>query len=372
MADGDRVAGIYSEIKYKFDRRSIQNLRKFKRDLMELKNNLRSVQQMSRKNVKIGFTANNAKVSKQVAKAQKETAKASKDQVDRSAKVWRMKEKILKTQQREARVAKQAAEARSRQSVDRSSRVWKQKERILKEQERQSQAEVSRAGKVYKQRQKITREMARQKKLSGNAMRSERDIQDRMARNQAKLGRISDQSDGRVTERNLRAAQRAQERYNRKLRDGIITMGQYNRASQNVTEGLRRQGRAAKNTTMSFDRMRTSLAGATGAFSGFAGAVGIGAIGGQFESVQIMLETAMGAEDAASTMEFLIEQSQRLGVGAIETSKGFARYAIAGRKMGFTNEQLREQFLGVAEAATTFGLRQEEITGVIRSLEQMA
>jgi hypothetical protein len=317
MADSDRVAGIYSEVKYRFDRKSIQTLRKFKRDLMELKSNLRDVKKLTRGNVKIGFTAKNAKVTQQVAKQSKEVKKDSVDTARVLGKQNKLRENSVKTQARMARQEKQ------------------------------------------------------QRKVAENAMRAERDHRDRMARSQARLARIAQGSDGRVTERSLRAAQRAQERYNRKLRDGVITMGHYNRASQQLVESLRAQGRAAQNTSMSFNQMRGAVASATGAYSAYAGAVGLGAVGGQFESARVMLETAVGAEQAGEMMDFLIAQSERLGIGAAESAKGFARFAIAGKEMGFTIADMKEQFAGISEASAVFGLRQDEQLGVIRALEQM-
>lgn len=317
MADSDRVAGIYSEVKYRFDKRSIQTLRKFKRDLMELKTNLRDIKKLSRGNVKIGFSAKNAKVTQQVAKASKEVKRDSHDTAKMLGKQNKLRENSLKLQARQARQQKQ------------------------------------------------------QRKVAEDSVRRTRDIADRQARAQSRLGRIAEGSDGRISERTLQAAQRAQERYNRKLRDGVITMGHYNRASQQLVDNLRAQGKAARNTSMSFEQMRTRIASLTGAYSLFAGGVGVGAIGGQFESARIMLETALGGQQAIDSMNFLIDQSQRLGVGAAESARGFARYAIAGKELGFTAQELQDQFLGLAESAAVFGLRQDEITGVLRAAEQI-
>jgi len=320
MAESDRVAGIYSEVQYRFDPKSIKTLRKFKRDLMEVKDNIRAIKRLSKGNVKLGFSTKQAKVSQQVQRATEKTAKASSDEVERSAKVWRMKEKILKNQAREARLQK-----RSSQIAENS-----QKKQLAMESKIAAQrAKVARMGGIGMQRGKIT---------------------------PASLGRIRN----------------AQERLNRAYRDGSISVSQFNTQSQRLTGILQRQTRTVQRSRMSFEQLRTAVASATGAYSAFAGAAGVKQIGGAFEDAAIMMETAMGAEQAASTLQFLTEQSQRLGIGVTETAKGFARYAIAAKEMGFTNEQMREQFLGIAESATVMGLRQEEITGVIRSFEQMA
>lgn len=371
MAESDRVAGIYSEVQYRFDPKSIKTLRKFKRDLMEVKDNIRAIKRLSKGNVKLGFSSKQAKVSQQVQRATEKTAKASSDEVERSAKVWRMKEKILKNQVREARLQQQA----SQREVSRVGKVYKQRQKIEQEQARQSQREVDRAAKVWRMRQKITKEHLRQAQITANAKKQEMSMEAKIAAQRAKVARMGGMGmqRGKITPASLGRIRNAQERLNRAYRDGSISVSQFNTESQRLTGILQRQTRAAQRTSMSFNSMRTAIMGATGAYSGFAGVAGVKQIGGAFEDSAIMLETAFGSSsEAQEVMSFLIEQSERLGIGATESARGFARYALAGKRMGFTNEQLREQFLGVAEAATVFGLTQQEITGTIRALEQMA
>lgn len=366
MAESDRVAGIYSEVQYRFDPKSIKTLRKFKRDLMEVKDNIRAIKRLSKGNVKLGFSAKQAKVSQQVQRATEKTNKASSEQVEKSAKVWRMKEKILKNQAREARLQQQA----SQREVSRVGKVYKQRQKIEQAQSQQSQREVDRAAKVWRMRQRITKEHLRQAKITANAKKQEMAMEAKIAAQRAKMARMGGMgmSSGRITPSSLNRIKQAQERLNRAYRDGSISVSQFNTQSQRLTGILQRQSRTVQKTRMSFDQMRTAIAGATGAFSGFAAAGSVKQIGGQFEDAAIMLETAFGSQsEAQDVMSFLIEQSQRLGVGATEVSKGFARYALAGKRMGFTNEQLREQFLGVAEASVVFGLTQQEITGTIRA-----
>lgn len=316
MAQSDRVAGIYSEIKYKFDPKSVKNLGKFKRDLMEVKQNLKDIKRIARGNVKIGFGANQAKVSKQVERSTKESTRNVHDAAKALGRQNKLRENSLKKQSQEARL-----------------------------QQRQSKLAVESKKKELAIESKINAQRAKVARMSGVASRQ-----------------------GGITPSSLNRARQAQERLNRAYRNGSISASQYSTQSQRLTGILQRQSRAAKETTMSFNQMRTAVAGATGAYSAFAGAAGVKNIGGAFEDASIMLETAFGSEaEADRIMGFLIDQSKRLGIGATETAKGFARYSLAGKQMGFTNEELQEQFLGVAEAATVFGLRQDEITGTIRA-----
>jgi len=390
MAGSDRVAGIYSEVKYRFDKKSLQTLRKFKNDMKELKGSLMAVQNLSKKKLGVGFDSNAAKVSTQVKKESVDTIKAL-------GKQNKLRENSVKLQSSLARAKadeskKQAlasakalgAQNKLRENFNKeqAAAARKEAESVAKEAARRKKEEldsIRALGAQNKMREKsvrlqanLARKEALQRKVAENAARRARDLADRQAMNQAKLARIAQGSNGKVTTDALRKAQVEQAKYNQQLRQGVITMGHYNRASQDIARGLREQARAARETTFSFNKMRTAIASATGAYSAYAGMTGVGSIGGGFESAEIMLETAMGGEEAKRTMEFLVEQSKRLGIGAAESARGFARYALAGKQMGFSMEEMREQFLGITEAATVFGLRQDEITGVVRALEQMA
>jgi len=318
MAEQDRVAGIYSEVKYRFDKRSIQNLRKFKRDLMELKTNLKHIQKMSRKNVKIGFDSKNAQVSERVAKASKKTNEQSQNAAKSLGKQNKLRENSLKLQTRQARQASQQA------------------------------------------------------KVQQNAEKSRLATEKAIAAQQAKVARMSRGARGAGADpKRVERLARMQMKLNNAYKDGAISARQFNSQSQRITNVLRRQQAAVRQNTMSFNQMRSAIAGATGAYSAFAGAAGISTVGGQFESARIMLETAVGAEQAGETMQFLIDQSKRLGIDAAASAKGFARYSLAGKQLGFTNEELQQQYLGLAESMVVFGLRQDEMLGVLRAAEQI-
>jgi len=335
MADSDRVAGIYSEIKYRFDRKSIQNLRKFKRDLLELKNTLQKVKKLTKGSVKLGVDSKAVKSGSQVAKSAKQSSKSSEDAIKSLGKQNSMRARSDKIEM--SRIKQRAA---VQKSISRQSR------------------------KASKDAQRAVARTAQARIAKGN-----KESTIRSAR--GGFGRAASKAGTDVDARRLRVMQRMLERLNRQYRSNTIGASQYGRQVSQLTRQLGRNGQAAQRSAMSFNKLRTAVAGATGAYSAFAGAAGIKAIGGDFEDVGIMLETALG-KDAGNTMKFLINQSKRLGLDAAATAKGFARYSLAAKQMGFTTAELKEQFLGVAEAATVFGLRQDEITGTIRAMEQIA
>src|SRR5690554_3082638 len=232
MAESDRVAGIYSEIQYRFDPKSIKNLRKFKRDLMQVKENLRDIKRLTKGRLNIGIDSKQAKVSQQVQKASKKVTENNLEGAKALGKQNKLRESSLKTQIRQSRV-------------------------------------------------------------SENSRKKDMAMEAKMAAQRAKLNRMGGAGieRGRITHTSLNRIRQAQERLNESYRRGSISVSQFNTQSQRLTGILQRQTSAAQKSTMSLNQMRTALASATGAYSAFAGAAGIKDIGGQFEDAGIMLET---------------------------------------------------------------------------------
>jgi len=325
MAESERVAGIYSEIQYRFDRQSIRNLRNFKKDLREVRESL--------------------DVIKRKARGVKGFGMGGRGQTQQAQKVAESTRRTSQYQQNNAHAARKGVAQYQKQN------------RLLQNSKKHAAA--------------VNRAKQRETKASQQAAQYELKKQQTLKKQQQTMRRLASQGGGQGNQRNIQRLKNAQERLNRALRDGTMSLERYRSMSQRVNNTMRRQTMVAQQTSRSFTQLRTAIAGATGAFSAFAGGVAIQNIGGQFEDAGIMMETAM-KDKAGEAMQFLLHQSRRLGIGATQSAKGFARYALAGQRLGFSFEEVKEQFLGVAEAATVFGLTQQEITGTIRALEQMA
>lgn len=96
-------------------------------------------------------------------------------------------------------------------------------------------------------------------------------------------------------------------------------------------------------------------------------------IGRQFEGVNVALKTSLGTARAASEeFQFLRRESSRLGLSLLQTAKPFSKLTASLSELGFTSDQSREIFLGVAEASATMQLSAEDTEGAIRALVQMA
>lgn len=311
MAKDTRVAGIYSEIKYRFDPKSLKELRRFKKEINDLRKTMLSLNKIK------ASPRINSKVDKEV-KATKAKAKAQRevnDQARRNMKIMRATEKF---QNKLAQSGLKGTQTGSYHSSFRAARKGFE------------------AGKL-----------------------SSSQFEERMLRIYTKLNPVIKQN---------RANIKAQTRAYNEQKAAIKALGNFFGRTQKQMRALDMQ---TKKTTMSFKQLRGTFVGFVQAYTLFSGLANINRVGQDFENAGIMMETALG-ENAGPAMEFLIQQSKRLGINAAQSAKGFSRYALAARELGFSFEEVQTQFLGVAEAATVFGLSQEQINGTIRALEQMA
>ncbi len=352
MAGGDKVSGVYSEVQYRFDRKSLKVMKTFKSDIMKLKKELASLNKM-----KIG-----SGVTRQASAA----AQQQKTRLQKAREEMRLLNKSLDTARKkntvagkEVSAAQKAAKEASKESVSTKKALDtdERKLRVMKAQAK-LQNKMKRAGiKGGEGAFNATFGSVKKSHLEGKTSRAQFNLA--MEKMYQRLNPLIDKHNHKIRQQN-----QALQRSGRAMRNSWASI-------YKVAKAQERAARSTNKANMSFNKLRTTVASLTGAYSAFAAAQNINRIGQEFESAGVMMEVALG-ENAAPAMEFLIEQSQRLGIDAAANAKGFSRYALAAQNMGFTFDQVKEQFLGVAEAATVFGLTSEEIRGTIRALEQMA
>lgn len=108
-------------------------------------------------------------------------------------------------------------------------------------------------------------------------------------------------------------------------------------------------------------------------------ALGVGALLNELKNTAIQLERIntvfrAGTGDsqrAAAELSFVREQANRLGLEYTSLAENYGRVLVASRNTNLTQQETREIFLSVAEAASVYGLSQEEVTGALRAFEQM-
>ena len=311
MAKDTRVAGIYSEIKYKFDPKSLKVLKQFRKDITGLKKDLQSL--------------NKLKVSPKV----------------------------------QMSGAKEARSMQVRNKATKAAINLEQRLAMVKRKRRAFEGKLSAAGvtggELGRSRSafnKVSGSFSKGKKSSGEFNNWLETQYDKLIPKAKRL---------KAEEKRITREKREQQRAMKAL---SAYFGRVNTQAKMLST-------TSKKTGMTFKQMRGSMVGMIQAYTAFSALGNINKTGQDFENAGIMMETALG-ENAAPAMAFLVQQSRRLGIDAAESAKGFARYALAARELGFSLGDIKEQFLGVAEAATVFGLSQDQITGTIRALEQMA
>jgi tape measure domain-containing protein len=95
--------------------------------------------------------------------------------------------------------------------------------------------------------------------------------------------------------------------------------------------------------------------------------------GVQVESLNGKMLAAVGSAQAAQqSLQWLREESERLGLRFTTTADSFASFAAASTRAGLTLQQTREAFIGVTEAGVALRLSNEQMGGVMYALSQMA
>lgn len=318
MANDTRVAGIYSEIKYKFDPKSLKQLKQFKKDITDLERKLKSLSKL-KANPKVSLN------STKELKTEKAKTKAVSKRVDEEQRLSMVISKRRKFEDKLKAAGVSGRELGTyRSGFNKVSQSFVQGNKSSGQfnlwMEQQYDKLIPKAKALKAQQQKVVesqRQYVRETKRAEKALQGTWSFLGKAAQKQQKLEKSS------------------------------------------------------KKTAMSFKQMRGAIVGALQAYTVFSATANVARTGFEFERAGMLMETAMG-EQAGPAMEFMRQQSRRLGFDLGETSKGFARYALAAQDMGFSLNEVQNQFLGIAEAATVFGLSQEQITGVIRALEQTA
>ncbi|MBJ2082586.1 tape measure protein [Serratia ureilytica] len=166
----------------------------------------------------------------------------------------------------------------------------------------------------------------------------------------------------------------------RQFHAGKIAVGEYNAAVSKLQTNMRKQGRvgmkgATLPVTAKVTKLDTSMIeGAKGAIT-IAATVAVGksimTAGQDLQSMESGLTAVTGSADkAAKEMQYLRDQSNRLGLDLMKTGKDYTKFlAAVGDKA--TQKQTRTLFEGVAEYSTVLGASAEEQSRALLALNQM-
>ncbi|HIF6676802.1 TPA: tape measure protein [Serratia marcescens] len=166
----------------------------------------------------------------------------------------------------------------------------------------------------------------------------------------------------------------------RQFHAGKIAVGEYNAAVSKLQTNMRKQGRVGMKgqtlpVTAKVTKLDTSMIeGAKGAIT-IAATVAVGksimTAGQDLQSMESGLTAVTGSADkAAKEMQYLRDQSNRLGLDLIETGKDYTKFlAAVGDKA--TQKQTRAIFEGVSEYGTVLGASADDQSRALKALNQM-
>ncbi|CVB06821.1 tape measure domain [Serratia marcescens] len=166
----------------------------------------------------------------------------------------------------------------------------------------------------------------------------------------------------------------------RKFHAGQLAVSEYNAAVSKLQTNMRKQGRvgmkgATLPVTAKVTKLDTSMIeGAKGAIT-IAATVAVGksimTAGQDLQSMESGLTAVTGSADkAAKEMQYLRDQSNRLGLDLMKTGKDYTKFlAAVGDKA--TQKQTRTLFEGVAEYSTVLGASAEEQSRALLALNQI-
>jgi lambda family phage tail tape measure protein len=91
----------------------------------------------------------------------------------------------------------------------------------------------------------------------------------------------------------------------------------------------------------------------------------------KLDQIQLMLKFSQGATEAGNALNFIREQSDRLGASFPVAAEGFAQISIAAKDTAVSSEDVRQVFMGLLEAQAVMGLSNEALEGSFRAIQQI-
>lgn len=155
---------------------------------------------------------------------------------------------------------------------------------------------------------------------------------------------------------------------NEQYRSGSLPLIQYNERMRQLTGSMRNQNAQSLTLVERLRSVRSQLL-----FAGLTAGVAISSIadtGKTMQNTGIMMSTVFG-DQVGPQMDFLRQQSDRLGISFQDSTKSFAQMSFAGQQAGMSAGQMQEIYLGIAEASKVFGMSQEETAGSMKAIIQM-
>ena len=157
-------------------------------------------------------------------------------------------------------------------------------------------------------------------------------------------------------------------------------------ATRRASAAMRRHRSTVRNTTRDYNAAEAStarlsrgfiaLTGRLAAFASVAGTISLGAslvqAGLEIERLEQRMRFALGGIEAgAEGLQFVRLEAERLGISFVSAAQGYSGLAASARGTTIAAEEVREIFLGIAEAAAVLRLDTDQTRRAFRALEQI-
>ena len=140
------------------------------------------------------------------------------------------------------------------------------------------------------------------------------------------------------------------------------------KSGKNVESSNRSLMRSTSNLTEAFKGLKN----AAGAYAAYNVVKSITRTGLEFDRMERSLFAATGSLEAAKTeMQFLRDETDRIGISLLATGKSYAQLSAAAKGSNITQSQVRDIFTSVSEAAVVLGLSADDTKGSMRALVQV-
>lgn len=265
--------------------------------------------------------------------------------------------KLQKDSIKNAESARKLKELKQAQ-LEETKKLASEEKKAAKDKKDSEKESIKNAKELAKLREKSQRDSLRQAKMlqsvEGKVARfsESRNVSLLRGKDPASASRIEKQFRSAVTDKDVRTVARL----NRQVAE---VAANYRRAARNA-DLLKTTQMGVADSTRNMVRSYASL------FALIEGTASINRVGQDFETMRAgMLAASNGAELAGKDLAFVDQQSVRLGLNLRQTAKDFVKLRAVNKD--FTDDQLKETFLGIAEASTILGLSTDDTAGALRA-----
>ncbi|QYC52527.1 putative tape measure protein [Salmonella phage SSBI34] len=217
-----------------------------------------------------------------------------------------------------------------------------------------------------KAQDKATAEQSRKARIEANRQAR---IQDVMAQQRIRLSSKYGSTYNSTLGRD--SAGRGIQDLNKQFKSGALSAGQYRQSIQ----ALERQFRASQGAAMSFgsvlENVRTGLVSVGAAYGVFNTGAAVLQQGQFFQGLEAsMLMVSNSSEEAGKRIQFVRDESYRLGLSLKEASQGYTQMAIAGKEL-MSGDQLNSLFSAYSEYSTALQVDPVRFQRGIMAIQQM-